>query len=125
MNRSTKYGLAILVAAATIIGGNGCSTADSYAKANNDVKLDIKPSSDHIFAGETVTVFSRTENTLGRDAKLDWETSGGNVKTEDNGRVARVTFDKPGTYSIDAVLTVDGKEAQRDRTVVQVAAIGD
>ena len=73
-----------------------------------------------IRAGEIVTLVAKTENTYGRDPKVTWASNGGNLKTEDNGRVARVQFDRPGVYKVDATLEVEGKFVRRDTTMIEV-----
>ncbi|CAN5596185.1 hypothetical protein BH10PLA1_BH10PLA1_14660 [soil metagenome] len=105
---------------ATGLAAAGCHATEDFSNKDKAITLQVRPSSRSIVVGETVTFLSRTENTLGRDAKLDWTTTGGTLKTEENNRVARVTFDKPGTYSVIATLNADGRQVDRSSTDVEV-----
>jgi len=116
-----------ILAGCTLVASNGCTAPTSdYSKNDHALKLSVQPSSRKCMEGETVTFLSRTENTLGRDARLEWTTTGGDdavLKTEQENRVARVTFKKPGTYSVDGILMADGKEVDRSTTVVTVTPL--
>jgi plastocyanin len=101
-------------------GAVGCHSTADFSNKDSAITLQVKASSHSIVVGETVTFFSRVENTLGRSAKLEWSTTGGSLKTEEEGRVARVMFDKPGTYTVTAVLSADGHEVDRSATDVEV-----
>lgn len=102
----------------------GCETSrhNSIASDSN-AGLDINASSDSIVSGETVTFTARTFDTYGRDAKIEWNTTAGDLKTEQNGRVARVKFSDVGTYTVSATLSVDGRDVARDMAEVRVRAI--
>ena len=107
----------------SLLGGvaaTGCHSSEDYSRKDKAISLQVRPSSHSIVVGETVTFLSRTENTLGRDAKIDWTTTGGALKTEEAGRVARVTFDKPGTYSVIGILMADGHEVDRSQNDIEV-----
>lgn len=120
---TTQLILGILTVGGFIVG-TGCNdSASEYSKKDHALKLNVKPSSSHCVQGETITFFSRTENTLGRDAHLEWSTTGGQLKTEEENRVARVTFDTPGTYTVTGVLMADGHEVDRSTTTVTVAPL--
>jgi len=120
---STHLILGILALGGFVVG-TGCKDSDSeYSKKDHALKLNVKPSASHCVVGETITFFSRTENTLGRDAKLEWTTTGGQLKTEEENRIARVTFDTPGTYTVTGVLSADGHEVDRSATTVTVAPL--
>lgn len=84
------------------------------------VGLSLQPSSREMMAGEIVTVIANTENLLGRDSEIEWNAPGGEVRTEENGRIARVMYDQPGTYTISAQLFVDGTMVRRDGVTVNV-----
>ncbi len=106
-----------------LIAVTGCTPTTSYSRKDPALAIHVKPSSSKCVVGETVTFFSRTENTLGRNAKIEWSTTGGTLKTEDENRVARVMFDKPGTYSVDGVLMADGREIDRSTNIVTVTPL--
>lgn len=113
-----------LLATAGLVGG--CNSS-SYAEPNNTntttAGLTIEPSSRDIVAGETVTLVARTRDTYGRDAKVKWSTTAGNLTEEQDGRVARVKFNEVGTYTVKATLNVDGNPIQTDMVEVRVKAI--
>lgn len=91
-----------------------------YSSSEKTMKVSIKASSNELVQNETVTVQSRTQNTLGHDAQLKWESTGGNINRMNSGRDVQVTFDKPGTYTINCILTSDGREVSRDSVDVRV-----
>jgi hypothetical protein len=117
MNRSL---LTSLVLSSLTIGGiSGCATHE----VPPTMSVAIKPSHRYIYVGETVTVFSHTTDATASDTEIKWKTSGGDLKPDDNNRIARLTFDKPGTYYVDAMLMVNGAEARRDSTEIDVSAL--
>lgn len=117
MNRTL---LSSLVVSSLALGGiAGCATHE----VPPTMSVAIEPSHRHIYVGETVTVFTHTTDAAAADTHIQWKTSGGDLKPDDNDRIARVTFDKPGTYYVDAMLMVDGKEARRDSTEIDVSAL--
>ena len=61
--------------------------------------------------------------TYGRDAKVRWTTTGGQLTTEDNGRIARVRFVDTGTYTVKATLDVDGNPVQTEAVDVHVRPV--
>jgi plastocyanin len=83
----------------------------------------IEPSHRHVYVGETVTVFSHTTDAAATDTEIKWHTSGGTLTPDDHDRIARVKFDTPGTYYVDAMLMVNGSEARRDSTEIDVSAL--
>lgn len=73
-----------------------------------------------MLVGEIVTITARTQDTYGRASELNWTSTSGKLTTEQNGRVARVRFDEPGTFTVAAVLMVDGKEVRHESVEVVV-----
>src|ERR1043165_3457155 len=107
----------LVVGALALGAGAACSTnerSSSGDPAVGRVNLTLEPSTRDLLVGETVTVTARTQDTYGRDSQLNWNSTAGSVSTEENGRVARVKFDRPGTYTVGAVLMIDGREARRE-----------
>jgi plastocyanin len=101
----------------------GCQN-DGYAGSENeDVRFRVIASNSDIVAGDVVTFTTRSENTLGRDAKVTWTSTGGEIDTEDGGRIARATFEKPGTYTVTGQLKVDGQVVRSDSVDVRVKAV--
>jgi plastocyanin len=119
-------GAALAGMAAILIGAAGCRYDDSPRHRDvavspyQDVGMKIEPSRDRAIVGEVVTFTARTENLLGRDAQIRWSAPAGELRTEQDGRVARVIFDEPGTYSVSAQLFVEGMEIRRDTKTVTV-----
>jgi len=86
--------------------------------------MQINASSREIVSGETVTFTARTQDTYGRDAKVKWSSTAGRLTTEQEGRLARVKFDEPGTYSVKAVLSIEGREVETAMVEVRVRPAG-
>jgi hypothetical protein len=106
-----------------VVGTVGCETSRNSVVADSNAGLDIEASSNSIVSGETVTLVARTYDTYGRDADVEWNTTAGDLKTEQSGRIARVTFDEIGTYTVSATLRVDGRDIARDMVEVRVRSI--
>lgn len=88
-----------------------------------ELMFDIEPSRSTVLVGENVTILAYSEGTLGRDTQLEWDASGGELFTEDNGRTARVYFDEPGTYVVQSNLILDGRLARSASTTIEVQRI--
>jgi hypothetical protein len=120
MFRRLALGAGIVAAA----GMTACTAPrDSTTRAFDDsqeINLKLHPSSRSMVAGEIITIKANTENLLGRDAEVEWFAPGGEIRTEENGRIARVMFTDPGTYTVSARLFVDGALARRDSVTVNV-----
>ncbi len=119
-----------LCTAATIAGlgttvtlQTGCN-ADKHRVAKEPVaeKVDLTLETPRtaVAVGDTATVTARSKDTYGRNATVKWMTTGGKLTTEENGRLARVKFDTPGTYTVTAYLMVDGQEVKRDSVNIEV-----
>jgi hypothetical protein len=120
-----RFGLLACVVAAAAL--QGCSM-DDYDREpafgdEAQIGLDLSPSSRSMVVGETITVMAKTENLLGRDTEIEWYAPGGEIRTEDNGRIARVYFPDPGTYTVSARLFVDGDQVKRDAVTIRVKPI--
>lgn len=92
-----------------------------------DLKVDAAPqfemvaSHEAVLEGETVTFTTRTANTLGRSAEIQWQTSAGHeIQTSADNRVAQITFDEPGMYTVSADLVVNGNRVQTQTQTVDV-----
>jgi hypothetical protein len=110
--------------AGVLLAAVGACTSDNYNRApagpDAAVGLKLQPSSRSITQGEVVTVQANTENLLGKSAEMRWEAPGGRVDTEDSGRIARVMYERPGTYTVTGHLFVDGRELRQDQVTVNV-----
>lgn len=98
----------------------GCHGDSSSRMANEGLVLGVSASSNNINQGEIVTFMVQDQNTLGKDIDIKWTSNGGDIKTEKDKRVARVQFDKPGTYSVSAEFWVDGNSYKTVTKVVTV-----
>lgn len=96
----------------------GCETTPRGKAA-----IDLKPSTHNIYAGEIVTVMTRSRNTLGKDARVEWSANGGKLETIDNNRVARVQFDQPGSYKVQAKLYVGNDLQDTEEVKIDVKPI--
>lgn len=67
-----------------------------------------------VMAGDTTTLVVSDRNTIGRNAHVEWMTTGGRVMPSENGRVAHVSFDAPGDYTVTAGLFFGNVEVARD-----------
>jgi hypothetical protein len=123
MNRMTNTVALILLGVGTAGLSVGCHSNASYSNKDDAMSVQVQPSAHKALVGETVTFLSRTENTLGRDAKLEWKTTGGDLSTEQDGRIARVKFDQQGTFTVSAILSADGKVVDRSDTDIQVSPL--
>ncbi len=119
--RITTLKVLCLVLPALLAGGCNSSSRTSGSDTNNSrAGFTLEASTYNLVVGETVTVFARSYDTFGRDPKIDWTTTGGKLVTEQNGRVARVMIDQPGTFTIRAILSADGREIKRESIEVRV-----
>jgi uncharacterized protein YjdB len=84
------------------------------------VGFTLEPSTRDVITGEIVTIFARSHDTYGRDPEIVWTSSAGTVTTEQGGRIARVKFDQPGTFTVTAVLTADAREIERETVEIHV-----
>ena len=118
--------LAVIGAGAVALAQGACSS-DNYNRTPSGpdaaIGLTPNPSSRTIMQGEVVTVQANTENVMGKSAEMRWEAPGGKVATEDNGRIARVMYERPGTYTVTGHLMVDGREVRTDQVTVNVKAL--
>lgn len=111
------------VVASVMMGLAGCSDWHSTSDRTTPSSIDVEASSREIVSGETVTLTARTRETYGRNADVRWSTTAGTLRTEQDGRIARVKFDEAGTYTVKAVLMVDGREVQSDMVEVRVRPV--
>lgn len=110
-----------LIAVALVLQAcNSSSRTSSSDPTVSRVGFTLEPSTHNLVAGETVTIFARSYDTYGRDPQITWSVSAGKITTEQNGRIARVKLDQPGTYTVTAVLTADGQEIKRETVEIRV-----
>lgn len=118
ISRHARCGAAILI----LSSGIGCSSEGRYAtdQSMDRVGLTVEASNRDITVGEIVTLSARTSDTYGRDANIEWTSTSGKLTTERNGRVARVGFEQPGTYTVTSILSLDGRETRRQAIDIRV-----
>src|SRR5262245_32001991 len=83
----------------------------------------IKASSHRVYAGEIVTVATRSANLAGRSSEVQWASTGGELTAEEEGVLARVRFDRPGTYFISGTLIVDGEPVETESITITVMPV--
>ena len=106
-----------------LAGISGCNSGgDKTSKPMNESlpQVDILTSNKEIAAGDTTSFTVNSRNTLGTNAQVRWESSGGSVTTDDNGRIARVRFDRTGNYTVTAKLVINGQIVDTDSAQVEV-----
>jgi hypothetical protein len=100
---------------------NGCSSSPyTDPLADTRPQIDIKTSNKEIVEGEVTTLTLKSRNTLGRDAEIEWSTTGGDLDTSENGQTARVRFEQPGMYTVTARLLVNDVEMDREMVTINV-----
>lgn len=113
--------LIALAASAALLGGvGGCERerrVEPLTAFENPVEFGLVSSHREVVVGEVVTVTTETRNLFGRAADIEWSANGGIVETEQNGRVARVRFEQPGTYTIMARLRAEDDSIIRTDSV--------
>ena len=119
--RTSSRMCTIGAAIATLVMAGAC--ANNEPADQRDVSMSVETSSHEILAGELVTLTAKTQNTLGRESSVRWLATGGDVKTEDNGRIARITFKKPGTYTVTARLYVGDRVMREDTVDIHVKPV--
>lgn len=103
-----------------------CESSNRSVKSfseSDQPTVSIRASATQIVVGEIVTFAARTQDTYGRDAQLRWSSTAGELKIEQDGRVARGFFNETGTYTVKAVLSVDGREVGSDMAEVRVLPV--
>jgi plastocyanin len=106
---------AVILAGCLVLG-----CGDKTNVGDTSPNMSMRTSADRVFVGDTITMTANTRNVLGKDARVDWHAAAGRVSTADDGRVARVVFDSPGTYTVSATLIVNGREVKREEKRVEV-----
>ena len=96
--------------------------AKSFSESDHPT-VSIRASAKEIVVGEIVTFAARTQDTYGRDAQLRWSSTAGELKLEQDGRVARGFSNETGAYTVKAVLNVDGREVDSDMAEVRVRPV--
>src|SRR5688572_20981106 len=86
-----------------------CDSDSSHRTVDTAPEFSISPTAREIMVGETVTLTTQSRNLMGRDVDVEWTSTGGELTTERNGQIARVKFDKPGTYTVAATASFENR----------------
>lgn len=106
------------LAAAAMVGCNRSRMDEPFIEDRPQISL--RAANREIVAGDTTTLSIFSKNTLGRDAEVEWSSTGGNITTDENNRIARLSFQDSGVYTVTARLLVDGQEVDRESTNITV-----
>ncbi len=118
------FGVGIIVAGFATVGAfTGCESQRRTEGVAPNAAITIESSGRELMAGETATFIARSRDTYGRDARIRWSSTAGDVNVDQDGRVARVTFKETGTYTVKATLSVDGQEVQTALAEVRVRPV--
>jgi len=125
--------LTSLCLAGALVGcttGNTANTSDPRSDssvikplADTQPQINIVAPNREVATGDTVTLTVSSRNTLGRNARIAWNTTGGKVNPEENGRIARLQFDQPGAYTVNAKLYVEDHLVDQDAVTVTARPI--
>ncbi len=113
----------LAVAALLVMAAAGCNQSSYSGSGATTAGLTLEPSAREIVVGETVTVVARTHDTYGRDARVTWSTTAGDLSEEQSGRIARVKFTEIGTYTIKSMLNIEGKLVETQMVEIRVKPI--
>lgn len=111
-----------MVAIAALMAGDGMLTGCTTSRNGTlgEPEFNISSSNRNALVGEIITFTTRSKNLAGRESHIEWRTSGGDLTTEQNSRVARVKFDRPGKYTVSARLFVEGEAVETDSVSVDI-----
>ena len=112
--------LMVIVAAASIVPIGCNNNRIDEPLVEDRPQISLRSSNREIVVGDTTTLSVFSKNTLGRNAEVEWMTTGGDLNTDDNNRIARLNFEAPGVYTVTARLLVDGNEVDRESTNITV-----
>jgi hypothetical protein len=124
-----RTGLAGITAAALLGAGvagglGGCEGMGRALGSGDDApSMDVRASTRSLVAGEIATFTLSTRDTYGRDVRAVWESSGGDLTTDEGGRVARVRFAEPGEYLVTAKLFEGEREVDQETVNVRVRPV--
>ncbi len=114
-----------VVTASLLVASVGCyrNTSNNTEPGMGRVGITLSSSRREVLVGENATISALSTDTYGRDSKIEWTATFGKLTTEENGRVARVSFAQPGVSTITAVLMIDGREADRETIEIRVKPV--
>jgi len=99
---------------------SGCDSMRSDNSLAEPMSVALTPATKSVVVGDSVTIASQTRNMMASDATLQWTSTGGDLSPMDNGRAARVRFDKPGTYTVTVKAVVNGVVVDSDAVDIHV-----
>ena len=118
MQTTTKLSVSSL--AVVLFALAGCNSPMAVDKQPPAIRLEA--SRNNVLVNESVTLFVKSENTLGKNPKVTWTSTLGSVKPEREGLLdfssdhpkALFTSSQPGTAVITATLTLDDGQKLSD-----------
>jgi hypothetical protein len=118
MQTTTKLSATSL--AVLLFALSGCNSPMAVDKQAPAMRLEA--SRNNVLVNESVTLFVKSENTLGKNAKVTWSSSLGSVKPEREGLLdfssdhprALFTSNQPGIAVITATVTLDDGQKLSD-----------
>lgn len=102
----------------------GCNAGPQPA-AMDEITFNVTASKTTLYQDENATFFANADNTLGRDVRVDWETTGGELDVKDRNRSIQIEFDDPGDYIVSADLYVNGDRIRSDSVEVTVLPLSN
>ncbi len=87
------------------------------------IELNVRSSDQSVLSGQVVVLTADATNALGRDVRVEWDAPGGELETEEGGHIARVRYDRPGTYIIVSRLYVNDDLHRTETTRVTVRPV--
>jgi plastocyanin len=99
---SSLVTLACLALSLGAVSLGGCATTAHGPQ--DPIEFSIAPSVRTVHVGEPVTLTTRSANTVGYETSVDWQTTGGELTTQQRQHIAQIKFDQPGTYQVTATL---------------------
>jgi len=121
LNCSAFTSRAVIAIIILIAGAlSACESMGHHDATIGEPEFGINASSTEIMQGETVTLTTRSKNVEGRQTEIQWRADGADLTVENNGRVARVRFDQPGTYIVTSTMNIDNQMAQSSSVTVKV-----
>lgn len=117
LNLVMSLGLAL----GTVVTAGCTSSRTVIDRKASTVELSVWQSAKKINVNEAVTFEATEANTLGRNAKLTWEATGGKIwPTDATNRIVQVQYTTPGVYSVIARLTAENQQPVSETRTVTV-----
>ena len=83
----------------------------------------LRASNNEIMVNETTTIFAKTENLVGRDPDVRWNSTLGQLEISEDGRQARLKADQPGTAFVTIEVTTADGQVLRDQQKIEIKSL--